>query len=235
MLPTIIAIIPAYNEEGSVGLVVQAIPKDWVHTVIVVNNNSSDQTAAAAQAAGALVLHENRQGYGYACLKGIEKATELGAEILVFLDADLSDHPEQLPQLLQPILYEGIDLVIGSRVLGKLERGALTPQQRFGNWLATTLLRWGYSVRYTDLGPFRAIRLKALQQLQMEDKTYGWTMEMQAKAARLNLAYREIPVDYRPRIAGQSKVSGTLKGSILAGYKIILTLLRYWRWKPSKP
>jgi glycosyltransferase involved in cell wall biosynthesis len=229
-MPLIDVIIPAYNEESSIGRVVAAIPAGLVQEVIVVNNNSTDQTAAVARAAGATVLDEPQPGYGNACLKGIAHAASKPAttrpEIVVFLDGDYSDYPEEMPLLVQPILDGRADMVIGSRALGQRESGSMMPQQIFGNWLATTLLRWLYGVRYTDLGPFRAIRFDTLQQLGMRDRNYGWTVEMQARAARKKIHYTEVPVSYRKRI-GVSKVSGTLKGTVLAGYKIILTIFRH--------
>ncbi|MBB6612570.1 glycosyltransferase family 2 protein [Pontibacter sp. Tf4] len=223
-------IIPAFNEEQSIGKVVSAIPAGLVDEVIVVNNNSTDATPENARAAGATVLHEPRPGYGHACLKGIAYAAAKPAttrpDIIVFLDGDFSDFPHELPVVVQPIVDGSADMVIGSRVLGKREKGSLLPQQLFGNWLATQLLRLLYGVNYTDLGPFRAIKLDTLLHLNMQDRTYGWTVEMQAKAARQKIPYAEVPVSYRKRI-GKSKVSGTIKGSILAGYKIILTIFRY--------
>ena len=226
--PKIIVIIPAYNEENSVGKVIRDIPSDMVQEVIVVNNNSNDSTELNARGAGATVIYESRPGYGYACLKGIEYIGQLPAapDIVVFLDADYSDHPEEMPQLVMPIIDEGMDLVIGSRALGKRERGSMTPQQVFGNWLATRLLKLFYGVTYTDLGPFRAIRYDKLIQMDMQDTTYGWTVEMQLKAAKLKLKITEVPVRYRQRI-GFSKISGTLKGTVMAGYKIITTIFKY--------
>ncbi|SIR24198.1 glycosyltransferase family 2 protein [Pontibacter lucknowensis] len=228
-MPRISVIIPAYNEEKSITHVISDIPAELVQEVIVVNNNSSDSTSEVARAAGATVLHEPRPGYGNACLTGIaytaNKPTQEQPDIIVFLDGDYSDYPGELPQVIQPILDGKADLVIGSRVLGQREAGALMPQQIFGNWLATTLLRWLYGVRYTDLGPFRAIRFSTLQQLGMRDRNYGWTVEMQARAAKQKVRYAEVPVNYRKRI-GVSKVSGTVKGSVLAGYKIILTIFK---------
>ena len=226
--PKIIVIIPAYNEENSVGKVIRDIPSDMVQEVIVVNNNSNDSTELNARRAGATVIYESRPGYGYACLKGIEYLGQLPAapDIVVFLDADYSDHPEEMPQLVMPIIDEGMDLVIGSRALGKRERGSMTPQQVFGNWLATRLLKLFYGVTYTDLGPFRAIRYDKLIQMDMQDTTYGWTVEMQLKAAKLKLKITEVPVRYRQRI-GFSKISGTLKGTVMAGYKIITTIFKY--------
>lgn len=222
----VIVVIPAFNEEKSIAKVIEAIPKDVVPHVIVTNNNSTDNTSNAATQAGAIVLDESRKGYGWACLKGIEKAKELGASIIVFLDGDYSDYPEQLPQVIAPILEDKADLVIGSRALGKKEKGSLTPQQVFGNWLATRLMRIFYSVKYTDLGPFRAITVEGLDKLNMQDKTYGWTIEMQIRAAQHRLRSVEVPVNYRKRI-GVSKVSGTVKGTIMAGYKIIFAILKY--------
>ncbi|AKD03877.1 glycosyltransferase family 2 protein [Pontibacter korlensis] len=223
-------IIPAYNEEKSISQVVGDIPSNIVEEVIVVNNNSTDRTAEAAAAAGATVLHEPRPGYGNACLKGIAyaaaKPSETRPDVIVFLDGDYSDYPEEVTRLLQPILQNQADMVIGSRALGKRARGSMMPQQVFGNWLATTLLRLFYGAHFTDLGPFRAIKLDTLLALGMRDRTYGWTVEMQAKAARKNVKYTEVPVSYRKRI-GTSKVSGTVKGTIMAGYKIILTIFKY--------
>jgi glycosyltransferase involved in cell wall biosynthesis len=225
----IVVIIPAYNEENSVAKVINAIPAGWVHEVIVVNNNSNDATVVNAQKAGATVLDEKRPGYGYACLKGIEyiKQMQPAPDIVVFIDADYSDHPEEMPLLVQPIIQGGMDMVIGSRALGNKEKGSMTVQQVFGNWLATRLLKMLYNVRYTDLGPFRAIRYHKLIEINMQDTTYGWTVEMQLKAAKLRMKIREVPVSYRKRI-GFSKISGTVKGTVLAGYKIITTIFKYW-------
>lgn len=222
-------IIPAFNEEASIGKVLAEIPWSEVDEVIVVSNASTDATEERASAGGATVLKEPRRGYGAACLKGIDYLRQLPAsqqpEIVVFLDGDYSDYPEELPDVVAPIREEGYDMVIGSRELGERESGSMQPQQIFGNWLATTLIRWFYKVRFTDLGPFRAIRFDKLLELNMEDQTYGWTVEMQVKAAKLGLQSTEVPVDYRPRI-GDSKVSGTVKGTILAGYKILWTIFK---------
>ena len=222
----VIVVVPAFNEEKSIGKVISAIPKNLVSSVIVTNNNSSDNTANIASEAGAIVLNEEQRGYGWACLKGIRKAKELGATIIVFIDGDFSDYPEQLPRVIEPILNDEADMVIGSRTLGKKEKGSLTPQQLFGNWLATRLMSIFYGINYTDLGPFRAITVEGLDKLNMQDKTYGWTIEMQIKAAQNKLRSVEVPVDYRKRI-GVSKVSGTIKGSIMAGYKIITAIFKY--------
>lgn len=226
--PIIDVIIPAYNEEQSIGLVLDEIPKDWVRNVVVANNNSTDRTGEVAEKHGAKVVFQAEPGYGNACLKAMEFIVqqETKPDIIIFLDGDHSDYPEQLPEVVKPILDGEADMVIGSRALGKSESGSLTPQQIFGNWLATVLLRLFYGVKFTDLGPFRAIRYESLLQLNMVDRNYGWTVEMQIKAAKQKLRSIEVPVDYRVRI-GESKVSGTLKGTIGAGYKIILTLFKY--------
>lgn len=229
-LPLIDVIIPAYNEEASIAKVVAEIPAGLVREVIVVDNNSADQTSAAAQAAGATVLREPRPGYGHACLAGMARClgrpTPEQPDIIVFLDGDYSDYPEEMTALVAPILRGEADMVIGSRALGERESGAMLPQQIFGNWLATTLLRRLYGAHFTDLGPFRAIRREALERIGMQDTTYGWTVEMQLKAARLKLRSVEVPVRYRRRI-GVSKVSGTVKGTLGAGYKILWTIFRY--------
>jgi glycosyltransferase involved in cell wall biosynthesis len=227
-LPIIDVIIPAYNEENSIGLVVDEIPKSLVRNVIVANNNSTDNTGQVAAEHGAVVVFQLEPGYGNACLKAMEHIVELNEkpEIVVFLDGDYSDYPEQLPDLVQPIIADKADLVIGSRALGQSESGSLTPQQVFGNWLATRMLKLFYGETFTDLGPFRAIRYSSLLAIEMQDRNYGWTIEMQIKAAKQKLRSLEIPVDYRVRI-GESKVSGTIKGTIGAGLKIILTLFKY--------
>ncbi len=224
----IVAIIPAYNEENSVGKVIADIPADLVDEIVVVNNNSNDQTKVVAGKAGATVIEQPIQGYGNACLKGLEYVAQMKEKpsIILFLDADYSDFPEEARFLLQPILNDEKDLVIGSRALGDLQKGAMTPQQIFGNWLATKLIKWLYGVVFTDLGPFRAISYDKLLQLKMQDRTYGWTVEMQVKAAKHNLRVSEVPVSYRNRI-GHSKISGTIKGTLLAGYKIITTIIKY--------
>lgn len=226
--PKTVVIIPAYNEENSIAKVISDIPKGLVNEVIVVNNNSNDDTDINARNAGATVLHEKRPGYGFACLKGIEyiKQSKPSPYIVVFIDADYSDHPEEMPLLVEPIL-NGMDMVIGSRALGKREKGSMTVQQVFGNWLATGLLKILYDMSYTDLGPFRAIRYDKLLEINMQDTTYGWTVEMQLKAAKLKMKVIEVPVNYRKRI-GFSKISGTVKGTVLAGYKIITTIFKYW-------
>ena len=224
--PIITVIIPAYNEEQSIGKVIDDIPRSIVTHVIVVNNNSNDSTVEVAKKAGAIVLDEPRRGYGWACLKGIEHSKTLNTEIIVFLDGDYSDYPQEIPDVLAPIFETDMDMVIGSRVLGKREKGSLTPQQVFGNWLATKLIRLFYRAKFTDLGPFRAIKSTSLEQLKMADKTYGWTIEMQIKAAKHKMKFCEVPVNYKKRI-GVSKVSGTVKGTVLAGIKIIFAVFKY--------
>jgi glycosyltransferase involved in cell wall biosynthesis len=215
-------VIPALNEEKSVGRVVEGLRDERVRNVVVVDNGSADATAAVARAAGARVVSEPRRGYGQACLTGLEVIAADPPDVVAFCDADLSDFPEELTQLLDR-LVAGADLVVGSRALGGAERGSLTPQQVFGNWLATRLIRRVYGVEFTDLGPFRVIRWAALQQLAMDDRDFGWTVQMQVRAARAGLKCAEIPVRYRPRI-GVSKVSGTLRGSFHAGRKILWTI-----------
>ncbi|MEX2349559.1 MAG: glycosyltransferase family 2 protein [Flavobacteriaceae bacterium] len=220
-------IIPAFNEEASIGKVVAEIP-DVVSEIIVVNNTSSDETAAVAKAAGATVLSETQKGYGYACLKGMEYIAQQAEkpDIIVFLDGDYSDYPEELTKIVAPILEQNIDLVIGARVERLREKGSMTFPQIFGNWLATTLMRLFFRSRFTDLGPFRAIKYPKLLALQMEDKTYGWTVEMQLKALKRKYTYTEVPVRYKNRI-GVSKVSGTVKGAVMAGVKILGWIFKY--------
>lgn len=222
----IVVIIPAFNEERSIAKVIDDIPNEIVSHVIVGNNASTDNTKQVAMAAGAIVVDEPRKGYGWACLAAIEKSKEFNPEIIVFLDGDYSDYPSEIPIVIKPILEQNMDMVIGSRVLGQREKGSLTPQQVFGNWLATRLIRIFYRARYTDLGPFRAIKVESLDQLKMADKTYGWTIEMQIKASKQKLRFCEVPVNYKKRI-GVSKVSGTVKGTVLAGIKIIFAVFKY--------
>ena len=220
-------IIPAYNEENSIGNVIRDIPS-VVNEIIVVNNNSTDATAQNAQDAGATVLSELKPGYGNACLKGIDyvKQQKIDIDIVVFLDGDYSDYPEELSKIIAPILDNDIDFVLGSRVEKLREKRAMQLQQIFGNWLATGLMRLFFKSKFTDLGPFRAIKYTTLLELKMEDPTYGWTVEMQLKILKKRFTYEEIPVKYRNRI-GVSKVSGTVKGSIFAGIKILTWIFRY--------
>lgn len=225
--PAVDVVIPAYNEEASLPLVLAAIPEGLVRRVVVADNNSRDRTAAVATAGGAEVVAARLQGYGSACLAALEHLRLSGPpEIVVFLDADFSDHPEEMPRLLAPLLAGEAELVIGSRVLGRREKGALLPQARAGNLVACSLIRLFYGHRYSDLGPFRAITWQALEKLEMRDPNFGWTAEMQVKALRQRLRVAEVPVSYRKRI-GVSKITGTVAGSFKAGYKILLTVFRY--------
>lgn len=220
-------IIPVYNEEDSIGKVISEIPDTIVRNVVVCNNGSKDRTASVAEAHGAIVVHQPEKGYGNACLKGMEYIANLviKPDIIVFLDGDYSDYPSEMVDLIKPIITENVDMVIGSRALGEMQSGAMMPQQIFGNWLATSLIKIIYSYEFTDLGPFRAIKYPVLMDMQMEDKTFGWTVEMQVKAAKMKLKTTEVAVRYRKRI-GKSKVSGTIKGTILAGHKILWTIFK---------
>lgn len=211
-------IIPALNEERAIGRVIADVP-DWVDDIVVVDNGSTDGTAAAAEIAGATVIAEPERGYGAACLRGI-RALGSVPDVIVFLDGDYSDKPTEMPLLVDPILEEQAVFVVGSRITGHRVPGALTPHQRFGNWFACFLMSRIWSTTFTDLGPFRAIRRDALEQLQMQDRAYGWTVEMQIKAAASKLASLEVPVTYRPRI-GTSKISGTVSGSTRAAVTIL--------------
>ncbi|MDZ4701021.1 MAG: glycosyltransferase family 2 protein [Rhodothermales bacterium] len=222
----VIVVIPAFNEARSIGLVVGDLPKDRVEEVVVVNNASTDETEANARAAGATVLREDRKGYGWACLRGMAYARERRPDVLVFLDGDYSDHPEEIVRLLEPIERGEADFVIGSRMRGEREPGAMLPQALFGNRLACGLMRLFWGARFTDLGPFRAIRFPALLDLCMQDTTYGWTVEMQIKAVRAGLRYTEVPVSYRRRV-GVSKITGTLAGTVKASYKILWMIGKY--------
>ena len=224
--PAVYVIIPAFNESKSMGMVLADIP-GLVNETIVVNNASTDDTETIAKEQGATVLRENRKGYGYSCLKGINylQTKANPNDIIVFLDGDYSDFPDEISMLIAPILESNFDMVIGSRALGVREAGSMLFQQIAGNWLATALIKLFYNAHFTDLGPFRAIQWNALLQIEMKDKTFGWTVEMQVKAAKHKLKFTEVPVNYRQRI-GVSKVSGTIYGTIMAGYKIILTIFK---------
>ena len=225
MSETVLVIIPAFNESRAIGQVLGDIPSRLVDEVVVVNNASTDETAAAARAAGATVIDEPRQGYGSACLRGIEYATTRQPDIVVFLDGDYSDHPDEMPRLVEPIVADEADFVVGSRIRGESEAGALLPQAQVGNRLACTLMERLWEVAYTDLGPFRAVRFSDLRALDMQDKTFGWTIEMQIKAAEAGLRVREVPVSYRRGI-GPSKITGTLSGTVKASTKILWTIGR---------
>lgn len=227
LIPIIDVIIPVYNEVDSIGNVILEIPKEIVRHIIVCDNGSTDNTSAVASAAGAIVVYQPKKGYGNACLKGMDfvSALDRKPDIIVFLDGDYSDYPEEITQLIRPVIEKNDDMVIGSRALGVMESGAMMPQQIFGNWLATNLIKSIYNYSFTDLGPFRAIKYDKLIAMKMADKTFGWTVEMQVKAAKMKLKTSEIPVRYRKRI-GKSKVSGTIKGTILAGHKILWTIFK---------
>lgn len=225
--PRIDVVIPALNEEASLPLVLAALPHPPVRRVVVADNGSRDGTARVAQEGGAVVVPAARRGYGSACLAGLDYLRRHDPpDVVVFVDADFSDHPDELPRLVAPILAGAADLVIGSRVLGEREPGALLPQARAGNLVACFLIRLLYGHRYTDLGPFRAVRWDALERLGMADPNFGWTAEMQVKALRHKLRVTEVPVSYRKRV-GVSKITGTIAGTVRAGYKILWTVLRY--------
>ena len=220
-------IIPAYNEAPAISKVIGDIP-NFVQEIIVVDNGSTDLTSEVAKHAGVTVLIEPKKGYGSACLKGIEyiRNSNQKTDIIVFIDGDYSDYPQQMSEIIAPILNQNIDFVLGCRKKNLSGKGAMLPQQRFGNWLATNLMRLFFDSKFTDLGPFRAIKYQVLKQLSMKDKTYGWTVEMQLKILKQNFTYMEVPVKYRNRI-GVSKVSGTLKGAIFAGVKILTWIFKY--------
>jgi len=224
--PVISVIIPARNEASSIGLVVSDLPRDMLREVIVVDNVSEDATSHAARDAGAVVLQEDRPGYGWACRRGIEHLSSDPPDIVVFLDGDRADFAEELPSVVEPIVEGRADLVIGSRITGSSERGSLLPQAAVGNRLACAVIRLVSGVRFTDLGPFRAIRYDALVDLQMTEMRFGWTVEMQIKAVQAGLRCTEVPVSYRKRI-GNSKVTGTISGTIKASARILWLLGRY--------
>jgi len=218
-------IIPVFNERESLPLVVGDIPRDTATEIVVVDNGSTDGTDLVAKHLPVRLIREERRGYGSACLAGAAAIRPSPPDVLVFLDGDYSDHPAEMSRLVEAI-ERGADLVIGSRALGQAEPGALLPQARFGNRLACWLIRLLYGYRYTDLGPFRAVRWEAYERLGMQDTNFGWTCEMQVKALRRGLKVAEVPVSYRRRV-GVSKITGTISGTLRAGYKIILTIFRY--------
>ncbi len=218
-----VAIIPAFNEEKSIAKVIKDIPADIVERIIVVNNNSTDNTVNEAETAGAIVLHESFQGYGASCLKAIDYLKDKEYDLVLFLDGDFSDYPEEAALLLEPIISGDYDFVLGSRVLGEREKGALPVQSRIGSIFARFLIKIFWGINYTDLGPFRAIKYDKLIALRMTDKWYGWTVEMQIKAAKRKYKIKEVPVSYRKRI-GKSKVTGTIKGTVMASLIIMKTI-----------
>jgi len=225
--PRVSVVIPALDEAASIGRVLADLPWERLQEVVVADNGSRDGTAAAARRGGARVVHAARRGYGAACLAGL--ATLRETDVVVFLDADYSDHPEELPDVTAPILEGRADLVIGSRKLGRAEPGAMLPQQVLGNWLATWLVRVLFGHAYTDLGPFRAVTSEALDAIGMGDTDFGWTVEMQVRALQEGLRVVEVPVSYRRRV-GRSKIAGTVRGTVAAGVKIVSTVLRLW-WR----
>ncbi len=218
-------VIPAFNEEKSISLVIGDIPKALSHNLVVVNNGSSDKTEKICKDIGVPVINEPRKGYGRACLKGIDFFKSKSPDIIVFLDADYSDFPQEMHSLVNPIINDQHDFVPGSRMPGKREPGAILPQALIGNKFAALLIKWFFGFRYTDCGPFRAIRFQKLLKMNMQDTTFGWNVEMQAKAVFHNLRINEVPVSYRKRI-GVSKITGTFSGTVRAGIKIIYTILK---------
>lgn len=226
--PGIAVVIPACNEADSIAKVLSDIPKGLAAEIVVVNNNSVDNTAGITREMGTVVVDESQQGYGSACMKGVEylKSQPRKPDIIVFLDADYSDYPQEMVALIEPIFEQNFDLVLGSRSADKMQKGAMPAQQILGNRLATFLIKTLYGVQFTDLGPFRAVKFDKLLSLDLKDRTYGYPIEMQLKAVRQHMRICEVPVSYRPRI-GKSKISGTIKGTIMAGYKILSAILRY--------
>lgn len=223
----VVAVIPAWNEEGNIGRVVADIPRQACRHVVVVDNASTDRTAQIAESAGAIVVRQPRRGYGYACAAGVQKAYGLGADVIVFLDGDYSDYPDEMPRVLAPILSGEADMVIGSRNSGGMERGALPAHAVLGNHLISLIMRLRFRVRISDLGPFHAIRADTLRSLGISEMTYGWTVEMIVKAAKQGSRIVEVPVRYRKRLSGQSKVSGNLAASVKAGWRILSVTLRH--------
>ncbi|MFN4079958.1 MAG: glycosyltransferase family 2 protein [Saprospiraceae bacterium] len=230
--PSVFVLIPAWNEEESLPLVLRDIPRDLVDRVIVCNNASSDRTVEVAQRAGAVVVTSRRRGYGEACLSGMRYILGLPAseqpDIAAFIDGDYSDYPEDLRSVVGRLIADDLDLVIGSRTIGPMQKGAMTPPQRLGNWLAPAMIKLLFGVQFSDLGPMRAVKWQSLLAMDMQDRTYGWTVEMQVKAAKMGMRSGEVAVRYRKRAAGASKVSGTIRGVVLAGWKIVTTILRLW-------
>ncbi|GCE05685.1 glycosyltransferase family 2 protein [Dictyobacter aurantiacus] len=234
MNEAIALVIPAWNEADALKHLLPEISRNLVRWIVVVDNNSTDATAAVARAAGATVVLEERRGYGQACWRGFQTARDLGAEIVVFMDGDGSDNPVDLPRMVEPILSNQADFVIGSRVGPQSESGAVPPQARLGNWLISRSVSWLYGVSVHDIGSFRAVRIEKLEQLRMQEMTFGWPVEMLVKAARAHFRIVEIDLHYRRRSHGQSKVAGTITGSIRAAYAMLSTMARYARKKDLK-
>lgn len=226
---TVFVVVPALDEAENIGELVTQVRHQPIEAVVVVDNGSVDDTAVRAADAGALVVSEPRRGYGYACAAGARRAIELGADVLVFIDGDQSSSPSEMPGLIEPVVNDVADLVLGSRVLGEIREGAMLAHQRFGNWLSAALIRRLYGVPVTDLGPYRAIRVSDFNRLDMSEMTFGWPTEMTVKCARSGLRIREVPVTWSTRHAGRSKVSGTVKGSVLAGFHILRVTARHLR------
>lgn len=224
--PRVAVIIPVLNEEGSLPKVLERIPRKWVNHVVVVDNGSTDRSAQLARQKGAEVIGEAQKGYGAACLKGMDRLRQNPPEIVVFLDGDFSSDPNLIPKLIEPIRNNQADFVLGQRVAALQEAGAMPLQARFGNALATFLITFLWEFEYSDLGPFRAIRWEALEGLGMSDRTWGWTIEMQIKAIDKKLRIVQLPIPYSRRLAGKSKISGTVSGTLKAGFKIIQTIFR---------
>lgn len=226
---TVAVVIPALDEAGNIGVVVDAIRAAGFDLIVVADNGSTDATATEASAAGAIVVSEPRRGYGFACAAGSERALAEGAEVVVYIDGDQSSRPGEIETLVAPVRAGAADLVLGSRVLGTIASGAMGPHQRFGNWMVAAVMRRLYDVEITDLGPFRAITADLLRDLAMQEMTFGWPTEMMVKAARRQATIHEVPVSWDQRGTGESKVSGTIKGSALAAYHILRVTFRYSR------
>ncbi len=227
--PGVAAVIPALNESDNIAAVVEDLLAQGIEWVVVADNGSTDDTGAVASAAGAVVIDEPRQGYGYACAAGSAEAARLGASVLVYVDGDGSARPDELGRLLDPITQDHADLVLGSRVLGTIDAGAMGPHQRFGNWLTAAIMRLLYRIEVTDLGPYRAIRTGLLEELAMTEMTFGWPTEMMVKSARAKAKIAEVPVTWQNRAAGESKVSGTVKGTVLAGWYLLSVTVKHAR------
>lgn len=231
--PGVAAVIPALDESDNIAAVVEQLLAEGVEWVVVADNGSTDETGSVAADAGAVVISEPRRGYGYACAAGSAEATRLGASVLVYVDGDGSARPDELGRLLEPVIEDRADLVLGSRALGTIDAGAMGPHQRFGNWLTAAIMRLLYRIEVTDLGPYRAIRTELLERLAMSEMTFGWPTEMMVKSARGGARIIEAPVTWQNRAAGESKVSGTVKGTVLAGWYLLSVTVKHAR--PTRP